>query len=309
MLAVLATAILPAGVLAHTPAEVKSDRSSRPRATLLHPQLVRRDRAHAAIVGGRSARNGQFPWVARIVTHRGKVVDVCTGTIVAPTLVLTAGHCAEDVGTGIPREPSEFEVQTWARFAGRLSPHSAAVSRVLVYPGFDPGSGVGDAALLELSKATAGPPIRLATEADESPVGTSAVITGWGRTDGATPVTERPFLRWADTVVQSPAWCAGQVRGFFARRQLCVMNAPSDNTAGCAGDSGGPLLVKRAGDTIELGVLDGSAYLVRGSTVVKCVTTEPTVFARAAVISYWVGEWIERVTSVPVAVSEAASHR
>jgi secreted trypsin-like serine protease len=308
MLAVLATAILPAGVPTYARAEVKSHRTSRARATLLHPQPVRANRARAAIVGGLAARNGQFPWVARIVTHGGKVVDVCTGTIVAPTLILTAGHCAEDVQTGIPREPSEFQIQTWSRSAGRLRGHSVAVSRVLVYPGFDPSSGVGDAALLELSRPTTGPPIRLASEADESPVGTPAVMTGWGRTDGATPVADRPFLRWADTVVQSPQWCARQVRGFFPRRQLCVLNAPTNNTAGCAGDSGGPLLIKRAGDTIELGVLDGSTYLVRGSTVIKCVTSEPTVFARAATISNWVDEWIQRVTSVPLAVTEATPH-
>src|SRR5204862_5770498 len=119
--------------------------------TRRHMQRVRHDRAYAAIVGGHFAKDGQFPWVARVIARRGKLVDLCTGTVVAAKLILTAGHCAEDVQTGIPREPADFEVQTAAHLAGQLTNRPARVSRVLVYPGFEPKSGIGDAALLELS--------------------------------------------------------------------------------------------------------------------------------------------------------------
>ena len=81
------------------------------------------------------------------------------------------------------------------------------------------------------------------------------------------------------------------------------MNAPSDDTAGCAGDSGGPLLVRRAGETIQIGVLNGS--VIRRSSVVRCLTTEPTVYASSSVISRWVHEWIEHLTSVPITITEA----
>jgi secreted trypsin-like serine protease len=308
MLVGLAVAVSPAGVWAYTHTGMKRDGRSRPHAAPVYRQRISLNRAHSAIVGGHSANNGQFPWVARIVAHRGKVIVVCTGTVVAPILVLTAGHCAEDVQTGIPGEPSDYEVQTRAYFAGRLGSQSSGVSRVLIYPGFERGSGVGDAALLELSTPTTAPSIRVAGETEEWPVGTPAVMTGWGRTGGASRATERPFLHWASTVVQDPEWCAGQLRGFHARRQLCVINSPADNTAGCAGDSGGPLLVKHAGSTIEIGVLNGSAFLVRGSKVLKCVTTGPTVFARAAVISGWIDKWIQRATSVSLTVTEAPPH-
>jgi trypsin len=230
-------------------------------------------------------------------------VAVCTGTVVAANLVLTAGHCAEDVQTGIPLEPTDYEVQTAAYLAGHLTSKLLRVSRVLVYPGFEPKSGVGDAALLQLSTSTSVPSIRLSSEADAWPAGTRALMTGWGRSGGATRRTDRPLLRWANTVVQSSEWCASQLRGFYVRRQLCAMNAPIDNTAGCAGDSGGPLLVERGGEVIEIGVLNGS--VVRKSKVVSCLTTEPTVYANSSVISGWVHEWIQRFTSVPVAITEA----
>jgi secreted trypsin-like serine protease len=305
MLVVLAAALLPATTLADISVGAKRHGGSRSHATARHIMRLRHDRARAAIVGGHFASNGQFPWVARVVARRGNMVDLCTGTVVAAKLILTAGHCAEDVQTGIPRDPADFEVQTAAYLAPRLAGKAARVSRVLVYPGFEPRSGIGDAALLELSTPASVPPVRLASEAGSWPPGTPALMTGWGRTDAASRRTIPPFLRWASTLVQSPEWCAARLRGFNARRQLCAMNAPSDDTAGCAGDSGGPLLVRQAGEIIQIGVLNGS--VVRRSRGLRCLTTEPTVYASSSVISSWVHEWIDHLTSVPITITEAVS--
>jgi hypothetical protein len=83
------------------------------------------------------------------------------------------------------------------------------------------------------------------------------------------------------------------------------MNAPSDDTAGCAGDSGAPLLVERASETVQIGVLNGS--VVRGSKLVTCLTTQPTVYATSSVIAHWVNAWIGRLTSLPITITEDAS--
>ena len=37
---------------------------------------------------------------------------VCSGTVVSPNVVLTAGHCAVDEATGVPLDPSGFRVVT-----------------------------------------------------------------------------------------------------------------------------------------------------------------------------------------------------
>jgi secreted trypsin-like serine protease len=295
MLAVLTTALLLAVSCSEVHAATNRANASRSHATRRHSR-----HAHEAIVGGHFARTGQFPWLARVLARRGRVVDSCSGTVVATDLILTAGHCVEDVQTGITYGASEFEVRTAA--AGQPNTRTSRVSRVLVYPGFERASGAGDVALLELSTPALAPPIQLAGEAEAWPSGTSALMAGWGRANGE---TQAPFLRWAHTVVQSPQWCASRLRGFHTRRQVCVMNAPSDNTAGCFGDSGGPLLVERGNTTIEIGVLDGS--VVRGSRIITCLTTEPTVYANSSVISGWVQEWIQRLTFVPIAVTEDVS--
>lgn len=300
MLVVLTTALAPAGAWADSHAGTSSRRTPS-HATRHHSELVRGDRARAAIVGGHLAKNGQFPWIARVLARQGRRIVGCTGSVVATDLVLTAGHCVEDIQTGILLEASGFEVQTAAYSAGQPDERSSRVSRVLVYPGFDRLSGVGDAALLQLSTPASVPPIQLAS--DDWPAGSGALMVGWGRAGVATQSTQQAFLRWANTVVESPEWCAAQLRGFHVRRQLCAMNAPLDNTAGCAGDSGGPLLVKRGGETVEIGVLNGS--VVSGSPG-TCLTTEPTVYADSSLISGWVQEWIQQLNFVPVTVSEGA---
>ena len=72
-----------------------------------------RPKAHAAIVGGASAPSGSWPWLAFIDDNQGSLGDWnCTGTVVAPNLVLTAAHCAEDPPSGVIDNPSDFTVVT-----------------------------------------------------------------------------------------------------------------------------------------------------------------------------------------------------
>ena len=53
---------------------------------------VRRPSAHAAVIGGQPAAPGTFPWMAYVLDLRGSNIGQCSGTVVAPNLVLTAGH-------------------------------------------------------------------------------------------------------------------------------------------------------------------------------------------------------------------------
>jgi len=48
------------------------------------------------IVGGRDIYPIEFPFVVKIQTFHDDSYGLCTGTLVAPDLVLTAGHCIDD---------------------------------------------------------------------------------------------------------------------------------------------------------------------------------------------------------------------
>ena len=101
--------------------------------------------AHTAIVGGSPAETNSFPWLAFIVDKRPEGNGLCSGTVVAPNLILTAAHCAENVETGIANETSGYSVVTgnvdWTSPDRQVS----AVSRVVVYPGFAPNVDDRDA--------------------------------------------------------------------------------------------------------------------------------------------------------------------
>lgn len=266
-------------------------------ATSTVPCPPRRVAAHAAVVGGALAEARTFPSLAFIAGEAGGSGFWCTGTVVAPNVVLTAGHCAEDAATGVLDEPPGFTVVTgnveWTATPRQVS----GVSRVLVYPGFDRSDLTGDAALLILSTPTTAPAIALASYPSDSPrleAGTRSLIAGWGYTYlGQESQPQR--LSYAYTVVQRAGYCEHNVRPFSGVSELCAIDPPGEGTGACYGDSGGPLLAlapSGSGD-VELGIASHGPE--------ECSSEHPTVFTRADLIEPWVAEWIAAVkpASVP----------
>ena len=210
----------------------------------------------------------------------------------APNVVLTAGHCAEQMTTGVPNEPSQYSVVT-GNVDWTASPRqTSGVARVIVYPGFDRSSLVGDAALLVLSTPTSQPALTLATYPSDVTLlagGTSAIVAGWGETKKEARDTTT-LLQWAPTVLQLPGYCESSqfTSPFYERYELCTTYPPKFETGMCFGDSGGPLIAQgSSGEDVELGLAS------RGYG--ECSTQYPTVFTRADLIAPWVQEWVQAV--------------
>jgi trypsin len=249
-----------------------------------------------AIIGGATAQSGTFPSLAYVVDFQGQLAYQCTGTVVAPSLVLTAGHCAENMQTGVPFSPSGFRVVTGAVDPLQPGDLVSTVLGVIVYPGLERKVDNGDVALLVLSTPTSAPPIALASpqQAKRLAAGASATIVGWGKTAfEQTTLTEQ--LQSASTVVQARKWCRRNAPPFFARSEICTITPPSYATGVCQGDSGGPLLASGpSGEPIEVGVADH----VYG----HCSTRHPSVFASVGSIYPWAQTWIaayKRPTAPP----------
>ena len=93
-------------------------RRSPARAT--EPAALRCASAHTSRSSAGSPRSpARFRGWLTFSTYRGNEGGQCSGTVVAPNLVLTAGHCAEDMQTGVVNEASGYRVTTgnvdWAR--------------------------------------------------------------------------------------------------------------------------------------------------------------------------------------------------
>jgi secreted trypsin-like serine protease len=255
--------------------------------------------ASEAIIGGRPAQVGAFASVAEIFDLKGSEIDQCTGTVVAPTLILTAGHCAENMRTGVPNRASGYRVMTADSDGGSGERQVSTVSGVIVYQDFRRRIDDDDAALLVLSTPTAAPAIKLAggSGEDELHPGSTATIAGWGETHyGQRRPTEA--LRWATTVVQGGRWCNRSAPPFYVHSEICTIDPPSYATGACHGDSGGPLLVQAGGgELVQIGIaIHGYA---------RCSTRLPSVFTRVEPIARWVDTWIAAYNPPPAPTAPA----
>jgi secreted trypsin-like serine protease len=249
--------------------------------------------AHEAVVGGAPAQLGAFASVAEILDIRGNDVGECSGTVVAPTLVLTAGHCAVNMKTGVANKAAGYRVLTGEATEGGQRQVST-VSGVLVDERFARRVDNRDAALLVLSTPTSAPPVALAggARAGGLPAGLTATIAGWGKT---TYAQTRPTgeLHWAATVVQRGRWCRRNAPPFYEHSEICTIDPPSFATGACNGDSGGPLLAPDGSGTgfVEIGIV------VHGYQ--RCSTRRPSVFTRVEAIEPWVQTWIDAYQTPP----------
>jgi secreted trypsin-like serine protease len=257
-----------------------------------------------SIVGGAPVDTGTWPWLASIVENLGAgQAQYCSGTVVAPNLVLTAAHCVEDVSTRQLDQPTSFTVHTgnvnWTAASAQSSGVTQLITHatnayVTTYAAGETGINVvGDAALLELAKPTTAPAIALADSSDLDllDAGTMAQIAGWGLTDAA--VNTLPAdLQSAHTVVQSTTYCDQSNSTFSATAELCAINAPADNTSACNGDSGGPLVAQASnGKSVEIGVAS--------TTLNDCDTALPDFYTRADYIEPWVEQEIAALPATP----------
>jgi secreted trypsin-like serine protease len=250
--------------------------------------------ATPSIVNGHTASIAEFPSLAFIEFAEPTGVYGCTGSVVAPRVILTAGHCVENIESGSIVQAHDYAVATGVSNilkAGKAN--VSTVSQVLVNPSFDIKRTTGDAGLLILSAPVTAPVLPLAGPADAGLLagGTPMTMAGWGVTSGRS-LTETTTLRAADTTVQAPEYCQRQTSGYYhsytPESQLCAVDMSSHHAGGCYGDSGGPAIAHRAdGTPVEIGV---------ASTVKPgCITAFPTVYTRADLINPWVTSWINAV--------------
>jgi secreted trypsin-like serine protease len=250
--------------------------------------------AEDSIVRGRPAAIAAFPWLAH-VGYSGSVDRFeCTGTVVAPRLVMTAAHCAL-TGTGHVAVPANYTVTTGvADLRDARAPNRSDVTQVLVFPKFEPSRVSYDAALLVLAAPVAAPALPLAAPEDAGlrAPGVPVSIAGWGLTS-VEPLRETTVLHEADSVVQSDEFCQRQLRRilpfFSSASQLCIKSLPGPFFASlCHGDSGGPAIARRPdGTQVQIGVISLGAS--------NCGAKHPQVLARVDRVSSWVRQWTDAV--------------
>jgi MYXO-CTERM domain-containing protein len=217
-------------------------------AALVVPSAAIADTGDHEVIGGAMTPEGEYPGVGALyLPSLGGVM--CTGTLIAPDVVLTAAHCLEPLFIG-----SEVPGFTMVHDATGFSPPVTAGMRAMQHPmfniGADPGTGIGtwyDIGLLFLAQpVTDVDPIRIPT-VDEAAMlqgGVELELVGYGRTSLATDDVGIMFDAVAPIVLAGPA-----------ELQISHPGEPQN----CHGDSGGPALIDLGTGYRVVGVVSRSA--------------------------------------------------
>jgi secreted trypsin-like serine protease len=249
--------------------------------------------ATASVIGGRTASIAEFPWLAFVAAKPKEGSFSCTGAVIAPRVVLTAGHCIEKPEELGANPPSSYRVVTGvADLRQTTRANVSTVSRAIFHPTFETAEVQVDAGLLILSAPVATPTLRLATSADSAllQAGTPLTISGWGVTRAR--AKEGPaVLQAGGLAVKPPGPCRRAMRPFepyySTVSQLCAVDT-AGKASGCFGDSGGPAVATGAdGAPVAVGIV--------ASGVPGCDPQVPNILTRVDGISRWASDWVAKV--------------
>jgi secreted trypsin-like serine protease len=204
-----------------------------------------------AVVGGSNAGPNEFPSISEVIIAKG---FLCTGTLIAPDTVLTAGHCGSITGGAGVASPAAYPPQLIDVYIGSNKPgqgEKVPVSQVVMNPNYMLSDGY-DISILKLSRASTKTPTPVSGATEESlwAPSTLETIAGFGATEegGDLPDT----LQKAQVPITTDATCASAYPSSFeAQTQICA-GYPQGGVDTCQGDSGGPMFGRNAAGALRV---------------------------------------------------------
>ena len=212
--------------------------------------------AQASIVNGKAASIQDWPWQVALAVSKHvrpgqspQQRSFCGGSLLAPDLVITAGHCVADVPKAKVAHISVISGRTFLNNRSAGEETDVARRYMPTYSNgrrkFDISGGAADwdVAMLKLRHPVSSAPIAIAgnDEKDSWRTGQAVKTTGWGVTDPRQRIVTNG-LRIAGQVMQPERICRRWDGRAFDPNHMVCFGAPSIHASACNGDSGGPLM-------------------------------------------------------------------
>ncbi|MCA2215043.1 S1 family peptidase [Jidongwangia harbinensis] len=190
-----------------------------------------------AIANGEPVPDGKYAFSAKLTltgiptADGGRRNSACSGALIAPQYMITAGHCFRDFNNVRQNRPvADLSTVT----VGRTDLNGSGGGEAIVVA-VRQAPNNQDVSIAKLDKPIRGVrPIRMGRTAPA--VGTVLRVTGYGSVTSTNPVPETRLRTGQMTVAEINAQKLG-VRG----------HAPAENTTPCPYDSGGPFFVEAKG--------------------------------------------------------------
>ncbi len=185
------------------------------------------------VVGGERVSIAHHPWVVYVTDSSGH--QFCGGTLVAPTKVVTAAHCAT------ARTPRNTRVVLGREDRQGTEGVVARLSAIWIHPDYVAADQGADVAVLTLRTPVAYTPLPLAQPSDEVlyEPGTSGLVLGWGRTSEQGGSSR--YLLGATVPVMADEHCLNAYPQYDPDEMTCA-GYPEGGVDTCQGDSGGPFV-------------------------------------------------------------------
>ncbi|GAA3535433.1 trypsin-like serine protease [Amycolatopsis ultiminotia] len=224
----------------------------------------------AAVANGSDVPDGQFKFAAKLTStdipkpDGSKYDSGCSGALIAPQWIITAGHCFHDVDrnpiSGPVPYPTSVLLGTTVQKDG--AGETRKVTDVLQ-------AGTNDVALAKLdSPVTDITPLSVDTAAPK--VGQEITLAGWGSLTATDPAPSTKLQQGGMKVSEIADTTVG-VQGV----------SPQNSTSACTYDSGAPYFTPDANG-------DGGKLVSVESTGPDCPHTDAETTSRVDVIADWI---------------------